>query len=89
VRQLNGGHRYELRFEKAPPVDAFWSLTIYNAGDKMLVANRIGRYKVGPDTKGLKVNPDGSFTVLVQHEEPKESQDANWLPAPRATSTSS
>jgi hypothetical protein len=35
-------------------VDAFWSATIYNAGDKMLVDDQIDRYKVGSETPGLK-----------------------------------
>lgn len=79
---LTGANRYELRFEKAPPVDAFWSLTIYNADDKMLIDNPIDRYKVGSETPGLQVNADGSFTILIQHEEPNGSEKANWLPAP-------
>jgi hypothetical protein len=40
----DGRLKYELRFDKASPVDAFWSLTIYNADDKMLVENPINRY---------------------------------------------
>ena len=28
--QLNGAHPYELRLDAMPPVDAFWSLTMYN-----------------------------------------------------------
>lgn len=80
---LTGANRYKLNFSKAPPVGAFWSLTIYNAADKMLVDNPIHRYKVGPDTKGLMINEDGSFSVAVQHEEPEGTDKANWLPAPK------
>jgi hypothetical protein len=80
---LTGANRYELRFTKAPPVDAFWSLTIYNADDKMLVDNPISRYKVGSETPGLKVNPDGSFTILIQHDQPQGPDKTNWLPAPK------
>ncbi|HMO30205.1 DUF1214 domain-containing protein [Enterovirga sp.] len=79
---LTGAHRYELRFTKAPPVDAFWSLTIYNADDKMLVDNPINRYKVGSETPGLKVSPDGSFTILIQHDQLQGPDKTNWLPAP-------
>lgn len=78
---LTGANRYELRFTQAPPVDAFWSLTIYNADDKMLVANPLGRYKIGSDTQGLEINPDGSFTLLIQHDAPADT--SNWLPAPK------
>ena len=47
---LTGENAYTIKFASPPPVDAFWSLTIYNAGDKLLVDNPIGRYKVGSDT---------------------------------------
>jgi hypothetical protein len=48
-----------------PPVNAFWSLTIYNATDKLLVDNPIDRYKIGTGTKGMVVAPDGSITIIV------------------------
>ncbi|MNE77835.1 hypothetical protein D3C80_1741880 [compost metagenome] len=82
-QQLTGAKRYVLRFKSAPPVNAFWSLTVYNAGDKMLVDNPIARYKLGSDTRGLKVNADGSFEVPVQVVRPDGPFAANWLPAPK------
>lgn len=77
---LDGANSYRVRFASEPPVDAFWSLTLYRAADKMLVANELNRYKVGSDTTGLQQNADGSFDVLIQHERPEDA--ANWLPAP-------
>jgi hypothetical protein len=82
-QQLTGTKRYVLRFKSAPPVDAFWSLTVYNAVDKMLVDNPIARYKLGSDTQGLKVRADGSFEVPLQAEKPDGEFAANWLPAPK------
>lgn len=80
---LTGANRYELRFAKVPPVDAFWSATIYNADDKMLVDNPINRYKVGSETPGLKTNADGSISISIQHDQPTGPEKANWLPAPK------
>lgn len=79
---LNGANKYVVKLSKEPPVDAFWSLTMYDATDKMLVENPIQRYKVGTDTQGLKKGPDGSVTIAVQNERP-DAADANWLPAPK------
>ncbi len=76
------GSVYEVKLSSAPPVNAFWSLTIYNATDKLLVDNPIDRYKIGPDTKGLAVAPDGSITIRVSHDKPTGPNAANWLPAP-------
>lgn len=82
-QQLTGAKRYVLRFKSAPPVDAFWSLTVYNGVDKMLVDNPIARYKLGADTRGLKVRADGSFEVPLQADKPEGEFAANWLPAPK------
>ena len=64
------------------PVDAFWSLTVYNAGDKLLVDNPIGRYKIGSDTKGLVTAADGSITLKLSHAAPAGEAAKNWLPTP-------
>jgi hypothetical protein len=80
---LTGANKYLVKLSKEPPVEAFWSLTIYNADDKMLVENPIRRYKVGTDTEGLKKGPDGSITIAVQNEQPDQAANVNWLPAPK------
>lgn len=84
-RPLNGAYGYRLRFApgQLPPVDAFWSITMYNARNYMLVDNPIDRYALGDRTAGLQRDPDGGLTVYVQHESPETpSGQANWLPAP-------
>ena len=81
-KELNGANRYVVKLSSAPPVNAFWSLTMYNADDKMLVPNELNRYKVGTDTQGLKVAADGSITIPIQAAKPEGENSANWLPAP-------
>lgn len=80
---LTGDNQYEVKLASAPPVNAFWSLTMYDASDKMLVDNEINRYKVGTDTQGLKVAADGSITIPISHKKPQCENAANWLPAPQ------
>lgn len=79
---LDGSSRYELRLPSPPPVDAFWSLTMYAPPDFYLVDNPIGRYSVGDRTPGLRVADDGSVTIVLQPDRPGPDEDANWLPAP-------
>ena len=84
-RPLNGAHRYRLRFAPGalPPVDAFWSLTMYDARDYMLVDNPIDRYAIGDRTAGLRPDADGGLTLYLQHAPPTDAAaHANWLPAP-------
>jgi hypothetical protein len=79
---LTGEHAYVLRFAKdqVPPVDAFWSLTLYDA-DSYLAANPIDRYARG-DRDELQLDADGSLTLYIQRESPGTGKDDNWLPAP-------
>ena len=79
---LNGAHSYEVTFNPAPPVDAFWSLTMYDTPDYYLVANPIDRYSIGDRTPGLAYGDDGSVTIYLQTEAPAGDKQANWLPAP-------
>ena len=79
---LSGENAYTIKFASPPPVDAFWSLTVYNAGDKLLVDNPIGRYKVGTDTQGLMTAADGSITIKLAHAAPEGDAAKNWLPTP-------
>lgn len=81
---FNGEHRYRIKFDadQLPPVDAFWSLTVYTA-DKFLYANPIDRYVINsPLVPSLQKDADGGFTLHLQHESPGAAQEANWLPTP-------
>jgi len=80
--QLNGAHTYELRLETPPPVDAFWSLTMYDTPDFFLVENPIDRYSIGDRTPGLVTAEDGSITLLLQAGSPGADLEGNWLPTP-------
>ena len=75
-------NNYQITFAKGelPPVDAFWSFTMYN--DKnFFVPNSINRLAIGNRTKSMKPNKDGSLTIYFQKEAPK-GNEGNWLPAP-------
>lgn len=78
---LTGAHKYELTFPKGmtPPVDAFWSLTVYGT-DYNLVPNAINRYSIGDRTPGVQKNADGSTTFYFQAEAPGADKESNWLP---------
>ena len=46
--------------------------------------NAIKRYSVGTKNKDLRKAADGSLTIYVQADEPKDPVErANWLPSPR------
>ncbi|NIK88784.1 hypothetical protein FHS83_002102 [Rhizomicrobium palustre] len=80
---LSGDNRYRLRFAKGqlPPVDAFWSLTLYGP-DFLLVENEIKRYAITDRSEGLVTKADDSLEIAIQNEKPLE-EGINWLPAPK------
>jgi hypothetical protein len=79
---LTGKNRYRLHFEadQLPPVDAFWSVTMYST-QQFLVTNPIGRFALG-DRHPLKYNADGSLDLYLQNADPGPDKRENWLPAP-------
>jgi hypothetical protein len=80
---LTGENRYVLHIaaSKLPPVEAFWSLTMYGA-DGFFVPNPLNRFVIN-DRSDLHRNRDGSMDVYVQTTQPKKAkQSQNWLPAP-------
>ncbi len=80
---LSSEQRYELHLPVAPPVDAFWSLTMYDVPQFYLVANAIQRYSIGDRTPGLKYGADGSLTIFMQKDSPGVDKESNWLPTPQ------
>jgi hypothetical protein len=79
-------NRYTLRFapDQLPPVNAFWSLTMYELPSSLLVANPLDRYLINSTVlPGLKRDTDGGLTLYLQHESPGKEKESNWLPAPK------
>ena len=78
-------HTYQMTFAagQLPPVNAFWSITMYDARTQLLIDNPINRYLINsPMLPGLKKNADGSITIYVQKDSPGKDKESNWLPAP-------
>jgi hypothetical protein len=78
-------HNYILTFTKDqfPPVNAFWSITMYDGKTQLLIKNPIDRYLINsPMLPNMKKNKDGSLTIYIQTKSPGKAKEANWLPAP-------
>ncbi|HEY5222641.1 MAG TPA: DUF1254 domain-containing protein [Microbacteriaceae bacterium] len=77
-----GEKNYVLHFDRddLPPVDAFWSLTMYDA-EGFQTANELDRFAIG-DRDALEYGDDGSLEIYIQHSNPGPDRVANWLPAP-------
>jgi hypothetical protein len=77
--------KYTLTFAKGqfPPVNAFWSVTMYDGKTQLLIKNPIDRYLINsPMLSRMKMNSDGSLTLHIQKDSPGKDKEANWLPAP-------
>ncbi len=83
LKKYSGANKYVMHFKNGemPPVDGFWSLTMYDAS-YFFVPNAINRYTVSQRNK-LKANPDGSVDLYIQSESPGKAKEENWLPAPK------
>ncbi len=78
-------HNYTLTFpaDQMPPVNAFWSVTMYDGKTQLLIENPINRYLINsPMLPQMKKNPDGSLTLYLQKDSPGADKESNWLPAP-------
>lgn len=82
---MTGANEYVMRFApgELPPVNSFWSVTMYGLPESLLVSNALERYLINsamlPD---LKRDADGGLTLYLQHESPGRDKESNWLPAP-------
>ena len=78
-------HKYTLTFAagELPPVNAFWSVTMYDGKTQLLIDNPIDRYLINsPMLPELKTGADGSLTIYIQRDSPGTEFQSNWLPAP-------
>ena len=81
-KPYDGAKKYVMHFDagKLPPVDGFWSLTMYDA-QYFFVDNPLNRYTLSARNE-LKKNADGSVDLYLQAENPGPERESNWLPAP-------
>ena len=81
-------HNYTITFPSGllPPVNSFWSVTMYDGKSQFLIKNPINRYLINsPMLPSMKRNADGSLTLYIQKDSPGKAKEANWLPAPNDT----
>jgi len=81
-------HNYTLTFPagELPPVNSFWSVTMYDGKSQLLIKNPINRYLINsPMLPDMKKNADGSLTIYIQKDSPGKDKESNWLPAPNDT----
>jgi hypothetical protein len=87
--KLDGSkHNYTLTFPagQLPPVNAFWSVTMYDGKTQFLIKNPLNRYLINsPMLPNMKKNADGSLTLYIQKDSPGADKESNWLPAPNDT----
>ena len=82
-KPLDGTKSYELKFKEAPPVSQFWSLTMYNLPQRLLVDNAINRYSIGDRTEGLVKDGNGGVSITLSNTDPGKGK--NWLPTPKGS----
>ncbi|TIQ23092.1 MAG: DUF1254 domain-containing protein [Mesorhizobium sp.] len=85
-QKLDGANKYTVHFASGelPPVNAFWSMTMYELPQSLLVANPINRYLLNsPMLPQFVKDADGGLTFYFQNESPGKDKEPNWLPAPK------
>jgi hypothetical protein len=78
-------HKYTLTFAAGqfPPVNAFWSVTMYDGKTQLLIKNPINRYLINsPMLPNMKLDANGGLTLYIQKDSPGVDKESNWLPAP-------
>ena len=82
-KPYSGANKYVIHFDKGmtPPVDGFWSLTMYNQAG-YFIQNPINVYAIGHGAP-FTYNADGSLDIYIQNESPGKDKENNWLPAPK------
>ncbi len=83
-KDLDGASKkYVIHFDKGqmPPVDGFWSITMYDAA-YFFVPNMLKRYTLSQRDEFI-TNADGSVDLYLQTDSPGKAKEANWLPAPK------
>ncbi len=75
---LMGGNNYKLHIEPNPPAANFWSVTVYDIENRLIIRNETKRSDRSSRTEGLIKNTDGSVDLYFGPKAPK-GKEVNWI----------
>ena len=75
---LMGGNNYSLRIEPNPPAANFWSITVYDIENRLIIRNDIKRSGRSSRTEDLIKNADSSVDLYFGPKAP-EGKAPNWV----------
>jgi len=75
---LMGGTNYSLHIEPNPPAANFWSITVYDIKNRLIIQNETRRADLSSRSEDLVTNPDGSVDLYFGPKAPKGKEN-NWI----------
>lgn len=75
---LMGESNYKLRIAPEPPAANFWSITVYDIKNRLIIRNDIRRSDLSSRTQGLLNNGDGSVDLYFGPKAP-DGKESNWV----------
>ncbi len=75
---LMGGNNYKLHIEPNPPAANFWSVTVYDIENRLIIRNETKRSDRSSRTEGLIKNTDGSVDLYFGPKAPA-GKEVNWI----------
>jgi len=73
-----GGNNYKLRIEPNPPAANFWSITVYDIENRLIIRNKSKKSDISSRAEGLSTNTDGSVDLYFGPKAPK-GKETNWV----------
>ncbi len=75
---LMGGNSYKLKIEPDPPAANFWSITVYDIANRLIIRNKTRKSDISSRNKDLAKNADGSVDLYFGPKAP-EGKETNWV----------
>jgi hypothetical protein len=75
---LMGGNNYSLHMEPNPPAANFWSITVYDIKNRLIIQNESRRADLSSRSEALVTNSDGSVDLYFGPKAPKGKEN-NWI----------
>lgn len=75
---LMGANSYSLHIEPNPPAALFWSITVYDIANRLIIQNDARRSDLSSRSEALVTNSDGSVDLYFGPKAP-EGKENNWI----------